>query len=77
LQQEISEDKLEQRVGQTLSVLIDEIDHERAIGRSYADAPEIDGTVQIVGDHHCQVGDMVEVLVEDANEYDLIAVVAD
>jgi ribosomal protein S12 methylthiotransferase len=77
LQQEISEDKLEQKIGQTLSVLIDEVDHERAIGRSYADAPEIDGTVQIVGEHNCQVGDMVEVLVEDANEYDLIAVLAD
>jgi ribosomal protein S12 methylthiotransferase len=77
LQQEISEDKLEQRVGQTMTVLIDEVDHERAIARSYADAPEIDGTVQIVGEHDCQVGDLVEVTVEDANEYDLIAVLAD
>jgi ribosomal protein S12 methylthiotransferase len=76
LQQEISEDKLEQRVGQTMTVLIDEVDHERAIARSYADAPEIDGTVQIVGEHDCQVGDLVEVIVEDANEYDLIAVLA-
>jgi len=30
-----------------------------------------------VGEHDCQVGDLVEVTVEDANEYDLIAVLAD
>ncbi len=77
LQQEISEDKLEQKVGQTLTVLIDEIDHERAIGRSYADAPEIDGSVQVFGEHELNVGDMVEVIIEEATEYDLIATLAD
>ena len=77
LQQEISEDKLEQKVGQTLTILIDEIDHERALGRSYADAPEIDGCVQVLGEHNLHVGDMVDVCIEDATEYDLIATLAD
>ncbi|MEJ2756600.1 MAG: 30S ribosomal protein S12 methylthiotransferase RimO, partial [Gammaproteobacteria bacterium] len=42
-QQVISERKLQQRIGQTLTVLVDEVDEEGAIARSYADAPEIDG----------------------------------
>lgn len=77
LQQEISEDRLESKVGQTLTILIDEIDHERAIGRSYADAPEIDGSVQVYGEHDLNVGDMVEVYIEEATEYDLLASVVD
>lgn len=47
LQQRISTERLKQKVGQTLPVLIDEVDDEGAIGRSYADAPEIDGCVYL------------------------------
>ncbi len=71
LQQEISEDKLEQKVGRVLEVLIDEVNEEVAIGRSYADAPEIDGTVHVYGHRQCNVGDIVPVRIEEAGEYDL------
>lgn len=72
LQQEISEDKLEEQVGKTLDVLIDEINGEIAIGRSYADAPEIDGVVQVYSGRELQVGEMVSVSIQEASEYDLI-----
>ena len=72
LQQEISENKLEEKVGQTLDVLIDEVTEEEAIGRSYADAPEIDGAVHVYSNNPLQVGDIVKVVIEEATEYDLI-----
>ncbi len=72
LQQEISEDKLEEKVGHTLDVLIDEINEEVAIGRSYADAPDIDGVVQIYSNRALTVGEIAPVEIEQANEYDLI-----
>ena len=47
LQAEISAEKLERKVGSVQTVLVDAIDGELAIGRSMADAPEIDGLVQM------------------------------
>lgn len=49
LQQQISAQKLQEKIGKTLTVLVDEIDSEEniAICRSYADAPEIDGHVYV------------------------------
>ncbi len=70
-QQRISTRKLTNRIGQTLEVLIDEVDGEGAIGRSYADAPEIDGCVFLNGDTECRPGDLVHVQIEHADEYDL------
>ena len=72
LQQEISEDKLEEKIGRTLDVLIDDVNEEIFIGRSYADAPEIDGVVQVYSNRALQVGDIVSVVIEEASEYDLI-----
>lgn len=71
VQQEISAARLQAKIGRTLSVLIDEVDDEGAIGRSYADAPEIDGLVYLNGEFDVQPGDRVEVLIEHADEYDL------
>ncbi len=70
-QQKISADRLQQRVGMIMQVLIDEVDEEGAIGRTYADAPEIDGVVYLNGDTQVQPGDFVDVLIEHADEYDL------
>lgn len=70
LQQEISTERLKLKVGQTLQVLIDEVDDEGAIGRSFADAPEIDGCVYLNGEEN-KPGDLVNVLVEHSDEYDL------
>ncbi|MCG3861131.1 30S ribosomal protein S12 methylthiotransferase RimO [Psychrobacter faecalis] len=76
LQQEISAQKLQEKVGKTLMVLVDEIDDEEgiAICRSYADAPEIDGHVY-VDDITAQVkvGQFLTVTIDDASEYDLFA----
>jgi len=71
LQQKISTERLKQKVGQTLQVLIDEVDEEGAIGRSFADAPEIDGAVYLNGDTQVKPGDLVKVLIEHSDEYDL------
>ncbi len=71
VQQAISAKRLHLKVGRTLQVLIDEVDDEGAIGRSYADAPEIDGLVYLNGETSVKPGDQVMVLIEHADEYDL------
>ncbi len=71
LQQRISTERLKLKVGQTLQVLIDEVDEEGAIGRCFADAPEIDGCVYLNGEESVQPGDLVNVLIEHSDEYDL------
>lgn len=76
LQQEISSQRLQEKIGLTLPVIIDEIDEEGAIGRSMADAPEIDGAVYLNGENQVKVGDIVQVTIENADEYDLWGCVA-
>ncbi|MGN0921668.1 MAG: 30S ribosomal protein S12 methylthiotransferase RimO [Cellvibrio sp.] len=71
LQQRISTERLKLKVGQTLKVLIDEVDDEGAIGRSFADAPEIDGCVYLNGETQAKPGDLVDVHIEHSDEYDL------
>jgi len=72
-QQVISAARLQQRIGQTTPVLIDEVDDEGAVGRSYAEAPEIDGLVYLNGVCDIQAGDLIEATIEHADEYDLWA----
>ncbi len=50
LQQQISAERLQEKVGREILVIIDEVDEEGAIGRSMADAPEIDGAVYLNGE---------------------------
>jgi len=71
LQEQISADRLQSKVGRREQVLIDEVVEEGAVGRSRADAPEIDGQVFIDGATHLQVGEFVEVEIEEADEHDL------
>ncbi len=71
LQQEISAAKLQSKIGKTIEILIDEVDAEGAIGRSTADAPEIDGKVYLEGLTDLNPGDFVEAEVTGADEYDL------
>lgn len=73
-QQRISAHRLQQRIGQQLEVLIDVVDDEGAIGRSYADAPEIDGKVYLDGITDLQPGDALLVDIVGADDYDLWAV---
>lgn len=76
-QQAISTVRLQNKVGRTLPVLIDEVDEEGAIGRSTADAPEIDGNVFLNGEQTLQPGDLVNVTIEQSDEYDLWGELAD
>ena len=71
LQQQISAERLQEKVGREILVMIDEVDEEGAIGRSMADAPEIDGAVYLNGETKVKPGDVVRVKVENADEYDL------
>ncbi|EIJ68570.1 30S ribosomal protein S12 methylthiotransferase RimO [Pasteurella bettyae] len=75
LQQQISATRLQQKIGKTLSVIIDEIDDQGMIGRSMADAPEIDGVVYIdnISQIAVKVGDIISVTITQADEYDLWA----
>jgi ribosomal protein S12 methylthiotransferase len=71
VQAEISLERLEQKIGTTRQVLIDKVTEQGAIGRSWADAPDIDGNVILAGDFAVKPGDLVNVLIEDTDEYDL------
>ncbi len=71
----ISAEKLQAKIGRTIDVLVDVADGEGgATGRSKADAPEIDGEVHLRDAPHAQPGDILRVLVEDADEHDLFGV---
>ena len=72
-QQVISTARLAKKVGSSIEVLIDEVDEEGAVARSWADAPDIDGNVYLNGEYDLQPGDKLTVLVEHADEYDLWA----
>ncbi len=70
--QAISEAKLAAKVGKVLEVIVDEVDEEGATCRTKADAPEIDGNLFIDdGFEGLAPGDIVNVTVDEAGEYDL------
>jgi ribosomal protein S12 methylthiotransferase len=71
VQARISAERLKRKVGQTLTVLVDEVDDGGAIGRSAADAPEIDGLVHMPRSRKLKAGEFAQVLIEDADEHDL------
>jgi ribosomal protein S12 methylthiotransferase len=79
LQAEISAEKLQRKVGSVRQVLVDHLEGELAIGRSMADAPEIDGLVQIQDGHAMGLkpGQFVEVRILGADEHDLFGLVGD
>ena len=73
----ISAEKLAAKIGRTLDVIIDDVDEDGgATGRSQADAPEIDGSVFLRDAGGLAQGDIVPVLIEDADEHDLFGVPA-
>jgi len=71
LQAGISRDKLALKVGTRQTVLIDSITDEHIIARSKSDAPEIDGLVYLPLDEELKMGDFVDVMIVDSDEYDL------
>jgi len=74
LQQGISMQVNQSYVGRTLDVLVEGRDKGISIGRSYRDAPEIDGLVFIEGD--AKIGELVQVRITGAMAYDLTGVLA-
>ncbi|WP_050470526.1 30S ribosomal protein S12 methylthiotransferase RimO, partial [Herbaspirillum chlorophenolicum] len=75
LQEEISKKRLQAKVGKTLRVLIDEVDRNGGIGRTYSDAPEIDGVVYVKPpfEPHRKLaaGQFVDVRITAADAHDL------
>ena len=74
LQQEISYDKNEKRVGKELEVIVDGYIYKDDMYacRSYMDAPDIDGMVFVKSETELVTGDFIKVRITDFNEYDLI-----
>ncbi|MCK9224909.1 MAG: 30S ribosomal protein S12 methylthiotransferase RimO [Candidatus Muirbacterium halophilum] len=72
IQQKICYEKNRDFVGKELDVIVEGKDNGFFIGRSYRDAPEIDGFVIISSDKKIQNGDFVKVNIKDFTEYDLI-----
>lgn len=73
LQAEISRHKLEHKIGNTQTVLIDELAADHIIARSKSDAPEIDGLVILPPTPGVKVGSYEEVIITDSDDYDLYA----
>jgi ribosomal protein S12 methylthiotransferase len=72
-QQEVSRDLSATRVGQSIDVIVDEVDEEGAIGRSKWDAPEIDGSVFLNGAKGLAQGDIVRARIVASDAYDVWA----
>ncbi len=74
VQAEISAARLKEKIGTVQRVLIDEPEDEDgvAVGRTTADAPDIDGVIYVTTDRHLKPGDFVDVKVTDSRDYDLI-----
>jgi ribosomal protein S12 methylthiotransferase len=78
--EEVSADKLRQRVGATMQVLVDSapaLGRKGGVGRSYADAPEIDGTVKLLAPQklskQLKVGEFTQARIVDTDGHDLVA----
>ena len=74
LQETISKNRLQTKVGKTIRVLIDALDRSGGVGRSSADAPEIDGVVYVKPPYEphrkLQIGEFVDVKVTAADAHD-------
>jgi ribosomal protein S12 methylthiotransferase len=77
LQTAISANKLQQRVGTSATVLVDEVIGGEAIARSPAEAPEIDGVVVLRGFEGLEPGDVLDVVINAADEHDLYVIAAE
>lgn len=72
IQQEISLEKNQERINQTLKVLFDRKEGEHFVGRTESDSPEVDNEVLVnAAENYVRVGDFAQVKITDATEYDL------
>ena len=74
IQREISAEKNRELVGKELKVLVEALEGDFYIGRTYRDAPEVDGEVLMSADNgRISLGNFYNAIVYDSNEYDLFA----
>lgn len=73
LQAEISRNRLAEKIGTMQTVIVDEINAEQIIARSKSDAPEIDGLVYLPPSSDIKLGELVDVMITDSDDYDLYA----
>jgi len=73
LQAAISAKRLAAKRGKTLNVLVDRVEPDGAVARSYADAPEIDGVVYVEASADLRAGEFAKVRITDSDEHDLWA----
>ena len=74
IQQDISLEKNQSFIGEELKVIIDKSSENVSVGRTEFDSPEIDNIVHIKG--KAEVGNFVNVKIQEANEYELIGKIA-
>lgn len=79
VQAEISREKLTEKIGRVEEVIIDEPEDEDgvAVGRTKADAPDIDGVCYVTTPRHLEPGDIVKVRITANEEHDLIGKIED
>ena len=79
LQQEISYEKNLQMIGSTQKVLVEGylVDEDVYVGRTYRDAPGVDGIVFVSAPYELISGSFVDVKITEANEYDLTGVIVE
>lgn len=78
VQQNISESLNQEKIGKEYKVLIeDKIDDTLYIGRTECDADEIDSIVYLETTNDIKIGDFIDVIIENAYEYDLRAIPKD
>ncbi|HWR62047.1 MAG TPA: 30S ribosomal protein S12 methylthiotransferase RimO [Clostridia bacterium] len=77
LQKEISLENNRKLLGKTIKVLIEGFSEGEYFGRSYMDAPEIDGKVYFKSDKNLLPGDFCRVIITEAYEYDLVGAIKD
>jgi ribosomal protein S12 methylthiotransferase len=73
VQEKISTERLTKKIGKHMTVLVDEVGRNRAIARSTADAPEIDGVVYINNAKNMKPGEFAEVAITGSDAHDLWA----
>jgi ribosomal protein S12 methylthiotransferase len=73
LQASISAKRLAAKQSKTLNVLVDRVDPDGAVARSYADAPEIDGVVYVEASEDLRAGEFAKVRITDSDQHDLWA----
>ncbi len=71
IQSQISAEKLQQKIGQKMTVIVDEITDTEIYARSAAEAPEIDGLIIIEKTMDLAIGNLLDVRITDADQHDL------